>query len=64
MLNSRLKPCITNVTSIVLDNAADLLKGRFKDPWHTSRVLERLVTEIINPARLTPNHLEWSSPIA
>ncbi|HBO6990724.1 hypothetical protein R5022_21420 [Pseudomonas aeruginosa] len=64
LLNSRLKPCITNVTPIVLDNAADLLKGRFKDPWHTSRVLERLVTEIINPARLTPNHLEWSSPIA
>ena len=55
--------CITKVTPDILDSAAELLKKRFKDAWCVGRVLERLTTEVINPARLTPVPLEWRSPI-
>ncbi|MFZ6049938.1 hypothetical protein ACFW0H_27905 [Pseudomonas sp. CR3202] len=63
LIDAKLKPCITQVTPAVLDAAAELLKVRFSDPWSTARILERLVTEIINPARLTPLLVEWRSPI-
>lgn len=63
LVNFKLKPCITQVTPVVLDAAADILKSRFADAWSCSRVLERVVTEIVNPAKLTPNFLEWRSPI-
>lgn len=63
LIDSKLRPCITNLTPFVLDKAADLLKARFTDAWTTARVLERIVTEVVNPARLTPSLLEWKSPI-
>lgn len=63
LIDSKLRPCITQLTPVVLDKAADLLKARFKDSWATARVLERIVIEVVNPARLTPNHLEWRSSI-
>ena len=64
LINFKLKPCITQVSPTVLDAAADLLRARFADPWTTGRVLERVVTEIVNPARLTPSLLEWRSPFS
>lgn len=63
LINAKLDPCVTQVTPFVMDAAAELLKARFKDAWATARVLERIVTESINPARLTPVLIEWSSPI-
>ena len=63
LIDCKRRPCITQLTPIVLDKAADLLKARFTDAWATARVLERIVTEVVNPARLTPNLLEWKSPI-
>lgn len=63
LIDAKLKPCITQLTPAVLDKAADLLKARFKDSWSTARVLERIVTEVVNPARITPSILEWRSPV-
>ncbi|RMR25921.1 hypothetical protein ALP90_01683 [Pseudomonas amygdali pv. ulmi] len=63
LINANLKPCITNITPFVLDNAADILREKYQNPWAMGRVLERIVTEIINPARLTPVLLEWRSPM-
>lgn len=63
LIDSNLRPCITQLTPLVLDKASDLLKARFIDSWATGRVLERIVTEIVNPARVTPNLLEWRNPI-
>ena len=63
LIDSKLRPCITQLTTSVLDKACDLLKVRYTDPWSVARVLERIVTEIVNPARLTPNFLDWRSPI-
>lgn len=63
LIDAKLKPCITQVTPNTMDAAAELLKGRFKDAWSVARVLERIATEIINPARLTPHIIEWRNPI-
>lgn len=63
LIDSKLRPCITQLTPFVLDKACDLLTARFADSWTTARVLERIVTEVVNPARLTPSLLEWRSPI-
>lgn len=63
LIDAKLKPCITKVNSNILDNAAELLIARYKDAWSVARTLERTVTEIINPARLTPLRIEWRSPI-
>ena len=63
LIDSKLRPCITLLTPFVLDKACDLLTARFTDSWTTARVLERIVTEVVNPARLTPSLLEWRSPI-
>ena len=63
LIDSKSRPCITQLTPFVLDKAADLLKARYADSWSVARVLERIVTEVVNPARLTPIVLEWRSPI-
>lgn len=63
LIDCKRRPCITQLTPVILDKAADLLKARFKDAWSTARVLERIVTEVVNPGRLTPSLLEWKSPI-
>lgn len=62
LINAKLEPCITKLTPLVLDSAAQLIREKYPDPWAMGRVLERIVTEIINPARLTPVLLEWRSP--
>ncbi|MFF7707830.1 MULTISPECIES: hypothetical protein [unclassified Pseudomonas] len=62
LIDFKLKPCITKLTPFVLDRAAEILREKFQDAWPMGRVLERVVTEIVNPARLTPVILEWRSP--
>ncbi len=64
LINANLHPCVTHVTPNIMDAASELVKARFKDPWSVARVLEQIVTEIINPARLTPFFVEWRSPIS
>lgn len=63
LISAGLNPCITNLTPFILDNAAEILREKYQNPWAMGRVLERIVTEIINPARLTPLLLEWRSPM-
>jgi len=63
LINEKLEPCITKLTPLVMDNAAEILRKKYQNPWAMGRVLERIVTEIINPARLTPLLLEWRSPM-
>lgn len=63
LIDSKLKPCITQVTPNILDSAVELLRARYKDAWSVARTLERTATEIINPARLTPLRVEWRNPI-
>lgn len=63
LIDAKLQPCVTNLNPFILDAAAELLKERFKDAWSTGRVLERIITEFVNPARLTPLLIEWRSPI-
>ena len=64
LINANLEPCITQLTPYIMDAAAEMTKARYKDAWGVARVLERIVTDIINPARLTPILVEWRSPIA
>ena len=56
--------CVTEVDANILDDAAKLLQNRFTDAWSVGRCLERLTTQIIAPAKLTPVPLDWVSPIA
>lgn len=64
LINANLEPCITQVTPYIMDAATELTKARYKDAWSVARILERVVIDIINPARLTPILVEWRSPIA
>ncbi|MFG0548715.1 hypothetical protein [Pseudomonas sp. yb_9] len=63
LLNSGRPACITALDATILDDAAQLLQERFKDAWATGRCLERLLTQIIAPAKITPAPIEWVSPI-
>lgn len=63
LLDANLEPCVTRVNANILDEASDLLRGRFKDAWNTGRCLERIVTDIIIPARLVNHNLSWKSSI-
>ncbi|HAU5646683.1 hypothetical protein [Serratia nevei] len=63
LLNAGKPTCITELDANLLDDAAELLKQRFADAWSVGRSLERLVTQIISPAKLTPVPLDWVSPI-
>ncbi|GFM76580.1 DNA-binding protein [Pseudomonas cichorii] len=63
LLNAGRNACITALDATVLDDAAQLLRERFKDAWSVGRCLERLLTQIIAPAKLTPTFIEWVSPI-
>ncbi|WP_312773503.1 hypothetical protein [Pseudomonas rhodesiae] len=57
------KPCVTAITADTLDQAAILVDKRFADGWHTGRMLERLLTQIIIPCKLISHAIEWKSPI-
>lgn len=63
LLNAGRSPCITALDATILDDAAQLLRERFTDAWSVGRCVERLVTQIIAPAKLTPTAIEWVSPI-
>ncbi|ROM18396.1 hypothetical protein BK643_05820 [Pseudomonas protegens] len=64
LLDSGKSACVTEVDANILDDAASLLQLRFADAWSVGRCLERLTTQIIAPAKLTPVPLDWVSPIA
>lgn len=64
LLDSGKPACVTQVDANILDDAASLLQLRFDDAWSVGRCLERLTTQIIAPAKLTPVPLDWVSPIA
>lgn len=64
LLDANLEPCVTRVNANILDTASDILRARFKDAWSVGRCLERIVTEIIIPARLVNHNLSWKSSIA
>lgn len=63
LLDANLEPCVTRVNANTLDGALDILRSRFKDAWTVGRCLERIVTEIIIPARLVNHNLSWKSSI-
>ncbi|MBD8123678.1 hypothetical protein IFT62_20950 [Pseudomonas lutea] len=63
LLNAGKQVCVTELDANILDDAADLLKDRFADAWSVGRSLERLVTQIISPAKLTKVLIVWVSPI-
>ena len=63
LLDAGLEPCVTRVNANILDSALDILRARFKDAWTVGRCLERIVTEIIIPARLVNHNLSWKSSI-
>lgn len=63
LLDDNKTPCVTEVNATTLDKAAELLRERFTDAWSVGRCLERLATQVIAPARLTPTPLEWVSPV-
>lgn len=63
LLDAGLEPCVTRVNANILDSASDSIRARFKDAWTVGRCLERIVTEIIIPARLVNHNLSWKSPI-
>lgn len=63
LLNAGLEPCVTRVNANILDNASDILRARLKDAWSAGRCLERIVTEIIIPARIVNHNLSWKSSI-
>tara|TARA_R110002033_G_scaffold62394_1_gene113123 strand:+ start:4227 stop:6335 length:2109 start_codon:yes stop_codon:yes gene_type:complete len=63
LLDAGLKPCVTKVNADILDSASDSIRARFKDAWTVGRCLERIVTEIIVPARLVNHNLSWKSSI-
>lgn len=63
LLDAGLEPCVTRVNANILDSASDILRVRFKDAWSVGRCLERIVTEIIIPARLVNHNLSWKSSI-
>lgn len=52
---------INEIDNFVMDEAATIL-GQYKDKWSRGRVLEALVRDFINPARLTPRPIEWKNP--
>ena len=64
LLDAGKSACVTEVDANILDDAAKLLQTRFADAWSVGRCLERLTTQIIAPAKLTPVPLDWVSPIA
>ena len=64
LLDANKPACVSHVDANILDNAAKLLQVRFTDAWSVGRCLERLVTQIISPAKLTDVPLDWVSPIA
>lgn len=64
LLDSGKPACVTEMDANTLDDAAKLLQIRFTDAWSVGRCLERLATQIIAPAKLTPVPLDWVSPIA
>lgn len=61
--NLRKPACITQLNANILDDAAEILTQRFKEAWSVGRCLERLLTQIISPAKLTPFPIDWVSPI-
>lgn len=63
LIDSKKHACITSINANILDDAAQLITARFQDGWSTGRCLERLVTEVILPARLVAHNLSWKSPI-
>ncbi|MGQ7818251.1 hypothetical protein ACUTAH_21695 [Metapseudomonas furukawaii] len=63
LLDAELEPCVTRVNANILDGASDILRTRFKDAWSVGRCLERIVTDIIIPARLVNHNLSWKSSI-
>ena len=63
LLDAGLEPCVTRVNANILDSASDILRARFKDAWSVGRCLERIVAEIIIPARLVNHNLSWKSSI-
>lgn len=52
---------ITEIDNSVMDEAANIL-NEYKDKWSRGRVLEALVSDFINPARLTPRPIQWKNP--
>ena len=64
LLDANKPACVSHVDANILDDAAKLLQVRFTDAWSVGRCLERLVTQIISPAKLTHVPLDWVSPIA
>lgn len=63
LLDAEVEPCVTRVNANILDGASDILRTRFKDAWSVGRCLERIVTDIIIPARLVNHNLSWKSSI-
>lgn len=63
LLDAEVEPCVTRVNANILDGASDILRSRFKDAWSVGRCLERIVTDIIIPARLVNHNLSWKSSI-
>lgn len=64
LLDANKPACVGHVDANILDDAAKSLQVRFTDAWTVGRCLERLVTQIISPAKLTLVPLDWVSPIA
>lgn len=63
LLNAEAEPCVTRVNANILDGASDILRARYKNAWSVGRCLERIVTDIIIPARLVNHNLSWKLSI-
>ncbi|MFO1387968.1 hypothetical protein [Cellvibrio sp.] len=55
-------PCITNLSTDVLDTTSIFLKERYQDPWLLGKQLEKIIINFIEPARLSNQFLDWKSP--
>lgn len=57
------EPCVTQLTEESFDQAASFIRENYKQPWTYGQNLKYLIEDVINPARLTPRKLAWTSPI-
>lgn len=57
------EPDLVALDPKVLDRASEILAASYEDGWSYGRALERIVTEFVNPKRLSSAHLLWRSPL-
>jgi len=62
MCDLGIEPSAVNVNQEVMNYAAGLLPLKLSDPWSTGRQMQRVVSEIINPGRLSTVDIDWKSP--